>query len=227
VTRRPLQELLNSDEPAWPLVQSWVQQATNPVEVLPPSEPARSDALVAVQVTTRSPMGAMIYETGGLLVDHGWLRILGSGHARLPRSLPQWNEGRSRKLDRGAAYPFFLVADDAVGGFFALDGGGLGYGAGEVCYFAPDALRWESAQNSYTEFLFFCFKGDLARFYADYRWPGWEAETEGLRGDRAFSIAPPPFIAGKPFSERSRRSVPVAELYGLYVEDFPKQLAGE
>jgi hypothetical protein len=172
-------------------------------------------------------MGAIIYETGGLLVDHGWLRVLGSRNARLPRSLPEWNEGRSRKPGGGATYPFLLVADDAVGGFFALDGGGLGHSAGEVCYFAPDALRWESTERGYTDFLFFCFNGDLAKFYADYRWQGWEAETEGLSGDRAFSISPPPFIAGKPFSERSRRPVPLAELYGLYVDDFSSQLAAE
>jgi len=42
-------------------------------------ETNRKSALVAVQVTTRSPMGAIIYETGGILVDHGWIRILGSG----------------------------------------------------------------------------------------------------------------------------------------------------
>jgi hypothetical protein len=94
--QRPLHELLNTDEPAWPLVRSWLGEATNYVEALPPSDPARAEALLATQVTTRSPLGAVIYETGGLLVDHGWLRVLGSGHPRLPRTLPAWNLGRSR-----------------------------------------------------------------------------------------------------------------------------------
>src|SRR5215813_320832 len=106
--KRPLQELLNTDEPAWPLVQSWLQEATSPVEVLPPSDPARGEALVATQVTTRSPMGAIIYETGGLLVDRGWLRLLGSGHTRLPRSLPAWNLGRSWR-ENGESPPFLLI----------------------------------------------------------------------------------------------------------------------
>jgi hypothetical protein len=226
VAERTLKELLNNEDPAWPLVQAWVRKAANPCEVLPASEPARSDALVAIQVTTRSPMGAVIYETGGLLVDHGWLRILGSGHPRLPRSLPDWNEGRSRKPGQGLTYPFLLAADDAVGGFFALDGGGLGHKPGEVCYFAPDSLRWEGTDKGYTDFLLFSLNGDLARFYQDYRWPGWETDTESLRGDQAFSILPSPFLAGAPFPERSRRAVPVAELYGLYVEEFPVQIGG-
>ena len=150
--KRSLQELLNTDEPAWPLVQSWLGEATNAVEVLPPSESARGEALVATQVTTRSPMGAVIYETGGLLVDHGWLRVLGSGHPRLPRSLPGWNLGRCWR-DPDAPAPFLLIADDTVGGFFALNGGALGEERGNVYYFAPDSLAWETLGAGYSDFL--------------------------------------------------------------------------
>jgi Protein of unknown function DUF2625 len=224
VTARSLQDLLNLTDPAWPLVESWIAKASNPVQVLTASEPARSEALLALQVTTRSPMGAIVYETGGLLVDHGWLRILGSGHPRLPRSLPAWNEGRSRKPGHGSTYPFLLVADDVVGGFFAVDGRGLGFAAGEVCYFPPDTLQWERTEKGYTDFLLFCFNGDLAGFYQDYRWQSWESETEELGGDVAFSIYPFPFAAGEPFAHRSRRAVPIVELYGLYVDDLPAQL---
>jgi Protein of unknown function DUF2625 len=83
---KPLHELINRDDPGWPLVQQWVVEATNPVEVLPPPNDAtRERALLDMQATTRSPMGAITYESGGIFVDHGWLRILGSGHSRLPR----------------------------------------------------------------------------------------------------------------------------------------------
>src|SRR5579864_8923428 len=93
---KTLQELINTADPAWPLVQQWIAEAKNPVEVLPPISDAKREAsLLATQVTTRSPMGAVIYETGGILVDGGWLRILGSGNARLPRSVADWNFGRS------------------------------------------------------------------------------------------------------------------------------------
>ena len=84
---RTLAELLDSDDPAWPRVKDWIGKAKNHVEVLPPSEPDRSRALEEAQVTVRSPMGAIVYETGGILIDRGWLRILGSGHPRLPRAL--------------------------------------------------------------------------------------------------------------------------------------------
>jgi len=82
---RPLADLLKTDDPAWPLVQQWIAEARNPVEVLPVTQKAADAELEALQVTVRSPMGAIAYHTGGLLVDHGWVRILGSGHARLPK----------------------------------------------------------------------------------------------------------------------------------------------
>jgi hypothetical protein len=217
MSKRPLSELLNTDEPAWPVVQSWLHEATNPVEVLPASGPARAEALVAIQVTTRSPMGAVIYETGGLLVDHGWVRILGSGHPRLPRSLPAWNIGRSW-TDPQESPPFLLVADDVVGGFFAVNGGALGEDKGNVYYFAPDSLSWETLGASYSDFLLWCFSGDLAQFYKDYRWPGWEDDVKALGGDQGFSIYPPPCTAGPRFSERHRGVVPLDELYRLYID---------
>ena len=68
---RPLRELINTEEPAWPDVQQWIANAKNQVEVLPVNSADRESALLALQVTTRSPMGAIVYETGGLLIDHG------------------------------------------------------------------------------------------------------------------------------------------------------------
>src|SRR4051812_5635120 len=114
---KTIAELINSQEPALPLLREWLSRAVRPVEMLPPSA-GRDAELVAVQVTTRSPMGAVVYETGGILIDHGWVRVLGSGHPKLPRTLAGWNDGRSQG--------FLLVADDAIGGFFAINGGALG-----------------------------------------------------------------------------------------------------
>jgi hypothetical protein len=216
---RTLDQLLEKDEPAWPLVQQWIRAATNQIEVLPASEERRSDALVATQVTTRSPLGAIIYETGGILVDNGWIRILGSGHPRLPRSLPDWNLGRT--TEKTGEYPtIVLMADDALGGFFAINGGAFGEDRGNIYYFAPEALKWENLERGYTEFVDFCLNGDLDRYYGGYRWNGWEIEVSALAGDKAFSIYPPLYADGPDISERDRRPVPLAELYSLNVGEF-------
>lgn len=207
---RPLAELINTTDPGWPMVQQWIATAKNKVEVLPPiDDRTREAALLAVQVTTRSPMGALVYESGGLLVDDGWLRILGSGSPKLPRSLPSWNEGRSEA--------FWLIADDVLGGFFALDGGGLGLTPGKVAYFAPDSLEWENLNVGYSDFLNWCFNGDLEDFYKGSRWPGWKEELEKAAGDQAYSIIPPLWAQGPEIARRSRKAIVITEIYELSV----------
>lgn len=134
-------------------LREWFSKANNLIEVLPASALLRGEALLETQVTVRSPLGAIVYETGGLLIDHGWLRVLGSGHPRLPRSLPEWNRGRT---GTDGSRGFYLVADDVVGGFFALDGGGLGPGKNEIFYLSPDSLQWEPTELSYSAFVNWC-----------------------------------------------------------------------
>lgn len=223
--RRSLQELMAVDESAWPTVQGWIQAGENVVEVLPPDDHLRGLALEETQVTTRSPMGAIVYETGGLLVDRGWLRVLGSGHPKLPRSLPQWNRGRSTNAEN-QSQGFLLVADDVVGGFYALNGGAFGPDAGRVFYFAPDTLCWEPLNGmNYSQFLVWAFSSRLAQFYEAMRWHGWESEVSALKGDLAFSFYP--FLwtrEGKDIAKCSRKPCSIDEIFLSNVVEFPKQL---
>lgn len=205
-----LTELLNKDDPVWHLVKSWIDDAKNSVEVLPARDPDRANALVATQVTTRSTMGAIIYETGGLLIDSGWIRILGSGHPRLPRSLPGWS------TDRAALSDYFLVGDDVLGGLFAINGGGLGKNQGNIFYFAPDSLEWEDMGRGYSEFIQWCFSGDLETFYSGLRWLHWKDDLRSLGGHEAYSIYPPLWSKESSSQECSRKAIPLAEIYNLY-----------
>lgn len=121
---KTLKELINTEEPGWDLVQEWLQEATNPYEILPRDIKRAEEELVRAQITTRSPMGAIIYETGGILIDGGWIRILGSGCERLQRGIMEWNKGKS--FDNYGEQPrFLLIADDVLSGYFAINGGGL------------------------------------------------------------------------------------------------------
>jgi len=224
IEMRKLGKLVEKQDPAWPVVQGWIEAASNDVEVLPVDRDKAGSALVKLQVTTRSPMGAIVYETGGLLVDHGWLRILGSGSDRLPRSLPDWNAGRAPSPS-GAPPPYLLIADDVLGGFFAIDGGGLTGAVGKVHYFAPDSLDWQDLDSSYSDFIVFALSGDLESFYEESRWSGWREEIADIPGDRALSVYPFLWAKGPSIAERSRRPVPIAELWDLQ-HDIRRQMAG-
>ena len=219
---RPLAELL-ADEPIWPEVRSWIDGATNEVVVLPTDRSRGEDTLERIQVTTRSVLGALALETGGILVDHGWLRILGAGGPRMEGSLATWN-GLGPAAAVEPLEDAFLVAYDAVGGFFALDGGAFDAGQGDVFYRAPDNLRWEPLSLPHSGFVHWACMGDVARFAAELRWPGWEAEVEGASADEGFSLYPPPFTKeGRPVERASRRLVPMSELWRFY-RDAAQQL---
>jgi Protein of unknown function DUF2625 len=221
MTSRSLKALLGVDGPAWPLVQSWIAKARHPVEVLPASPQTGDESLAAAQVTVRSPLGAVLHETGGLLIDHGWLRILGCGHPKLQRSAPAWNAARTSRQSG-----YWLVGDDALGGAYAVDSGGLGPGDGKVHYFAPDALQWEPTAFGFGDFLRWSLTGDLADYYEELRWDGWREEVAATHGDEGMFVMPPLILSGPPVKERLRRTIPIAELFDLHL-DLARQLDAE
>ncbi|QIL79692.1 DUF2625 domain-containing protein [Diaphorobacter sp. HDW4A] len=205
---RPLVELIDQQDPALPLIQTWAQEADLNVELLAPSS-ERDTVLLDLQVTTRSPLGAIAHDTGGILIDGGWLRMLGSGHARLGRDLSGWNRDR--------ANGFLLVADDVVGGFFAINGGGLGDDRGAIHYFAPDTLAWESLEVGHTAFVQWAFSERLREFYGDSYWTGWESDVAALGGDACFGFYPFLFTREGSTQASSRRPLSVGEQYAFSV----------
>jgi hypothetical protein len=119
---------------------------------------------------------------------------------------------------------YLLVADDVVGGAFAINGGALGPATGNVFYFAPDSLAWEDLEMGHGDFVHWCCEGNLQGFYESMRWPGWEAESETVSGDQALHLYPPPWTKeGSDVSRVSRRIVPVHEVWTMQ-QDFVRQL---
>lgn len=222
---KTLQELINREEPGWDLVQEWLNQATNSYEILPKDTHRAETELVATQVTTRSPMGGIIFETGGILIDNGWLRILGSGGERL-RGISQWNQGKTfEKI--GDVPSFFLIADDVLGGYFAINGGALGQNLGKIYYFAQDTLQWEDLNLSYSDFLTWAFCGNLQQFYEPFRWEGWQQEVKQMSPNSVFSFFP--FLwskEGKDFSKTKRSIVSIDENYAFTTE-LAQQMNGD
>ncbi len=210
---RPYSELV-SDESAWPAIAGLFANARSPIRMLPSDLHAARTCLESLQVSTRSTLGSIAYQTGGVLIDYGWIRLLGSGHPALTRRLGQWNAQLRIPLAS-----FVLVGDDAVGGIFALDGGGLNARRGNVCYFVPTSLDWHDMMFGYTGFLQWLTSVDLDAWYRDLRWPSWRDDVSALPGDHSFALFPPPSTwEGKDVSTATRRAVPAAGLWRLHLD---------
>ncbi len=220
---RSIEQLINTKESSWPNILSWVDSAKNFIEIIPIDTTISREALFHTQVTTRSPMGAIVYHCGGILIDHGWIRILGSGVDSLHRSLPNWNKGKAFN-EFGEAPSFLFIADDAVGGFFILNGGGLGEDIGKIYYLAPDNLTFEPLNITYTDFLLFCFNADLNLFYENLRWSNWEEDLKTLQPTDVFSFFPYLWTTeGKDINQVTKKIVPIEEHYLMTIE-LMKQL---
>ncbi|PVU82034.1 hypothetical protein DDP54_02305 [Cellulomonas sp. WB94] len=214
--RRSADELAAVDDPAWPAVSSLLDRVRTATALEVDPERGRR-VLFSLQVTARSYLGALALNTGGILADHGWFRLLGGGSDHLDDVASVNNlDGR-----RGTHQPppFLLVGFDALGGRFAIDGGGLGVAAGEVCYFGPDTLSWGGLGGGHADFVTAAISGALSQTFAPLRWSGWQDEVAALRADQGLSIYPPPFSReGQDIAAASRRAVPVRELVYFYDE---------
>jgi hypothetical protein len=221
---KPLEQLINKVDPGWVLVLKQIRAGRNEIEILPRDSLRANTELLAAQITTRSQLGAVIYETGGILIDHGWLRILGSGCFKMDRGLMEWNVAKTILADR-KTMGYLLVADDILGGFFAINGGGLSKEEiGKIFYFAPTTLKWESTQLGYADFLDFCFSGNLELYYKDMRWINWQKQVMLLKGTEAISFYPFLFTKeGKDNNKNIKKVVSINELW-TFEMDAKKQL---
>lgn len=209
-----LRELTAVDDPAGPLLEEWLATGKVDAHVLDVDPVRRDRCLLGLQVSLRSVLGALAYETGGVVVDHGWLRLLGGGHGALP-SLYE-----AMGLDDTSASPDYVVLGwDVIGGVFALDGGALRGVKGHVCYYAPDALQWEDLEFGHAEFVRWALTGGLATFAGDLRWESWQSQAPGVPLDEVYLSDPPLWTPeGQVIDEAARRRVRVDELLARHGE---------
>lgn len=197
----------------WTEILTTVAAAPYPVEVLAADLERSAACLDTLGITTRSWLGAVVANSGGLLVDHGWLRVLGGGHDGLPDVAAGLVPGTGR----------LLVAVDVLGGQFVWAPAEPG-ARPTVHYFGPEDLAWQDLELGYGDWLHAMLAGALTGFYQGVRWPGWEAEVAGVAPDQGLGLWPPPWTReGKDVSAVSRKPIPLAELVSVH-QDAARQL---
>ncbi|MGW6411732.1 DUF2625 domain-containing protein [Streptomyces vinaceus] len=229
---RGIDELVSVDDPAWPELQGIVGASPVPVQVLPRDIDEGRRCLLQMQVSAGSVLGALALNTGGLLVDNGWVRVFGGGSVadgRLP-SLAQANRFPTDFDPGWHPATGLVVGHDIVGGVFALNGGdpaaaGRPGAPGQMTYFAPDALEWEAMAMGHSGWVSWLLSGRLETFYDGMRWPGWREETAAVAVQQGLSVYP--FLwsaeAQADLAATSRRPVPMREVLGV-AADFARQM---
>ncbi len=188
----PLEALIDRVDPAWPIVERWLSTGVSDVVLIERDAASSEAALLHLQVSTHSILGALAYECGGLVVGSR-VRVLGGGTPEVKASLKSWNGLPSdvMPITRGMV----RVGFDVFGGVFALDGGALGTGDGSVHYFAPDSLSWEPLELGHSAWIHWLMTepAKLEKFYEAYRLADGGARLPGLAFDQALALTPPPW----------------------------------
>ena len=230
---RGLTELVEVDDPAWPMVQEALTSSAAPLEVVPGDAEQGHACLLQLQVSARSVLGALALHTGGIVIDGGWLRVFGGAAGVSDGGLPALAQVNRFPSDFDPAWrptDGLVVGHDVLGGVFALNGhdapgAGRPGAPGQMVYFAPDSMRWELLEMGYGTWLTWLLSGRLERFYAGLRWPGWQEEAARLAADQGISVFP--FLWSKEaradLAATSRKPVPMTELLGLS-QDFCTQM---
>jgi hypothetical protein len=222
---RSAEELASPEAPAWPVVASLISDAPVDAVVLPPRDnEAGLLTLFRLQVTTGSTLGALAAHCGAILVDHGWLRLLGSGLDGLP-GLAEAN-GLGEPSERSMPPGHLVVAHDVLGGTFAVNGGSLPGDRGEICYFGPDTLSWTPiGLPGHSALVRWALSGGPGEAFADLRWPGWEQQAAAAGPGQAISTYPPLWAAESRGSTVQRSIVPLSEAVASH-DEFARQLGG-
>jgi hypothetical protein len=193
--------------------------------VLPPDPDRCRATLLQLQVTARSPLGAIVLNTGGILVHDGWLRLYGGsggGPAGLP-SMAEVNGFPDPVEPDWSPTAGLIVAHDVLGGVFTLNGiapeeHGRPGRPGGVVYFSPVTMNWEDLEMGHGQWLTWLLDGGSAEHYRDVLWPTWRTEVAELGLRDGISVSP--FLwseeAQQDMAATTRRAVPLKDILGMH-----------
>lgn len=172
-------------------------------------------SLNILQITSKSALGSIVLNTSGIVIDN-WIRILGHD-SNVNRGIISYNSieecGIATKIDK-----MLIVADDVVGGLFALNAGKFSEGIGEVWYFAPDTLEWESLEMQYSEFIAWIAQGNIDEFYSTMRWSTWKEDCKNIKFNEAILIYPFLWSNEIQLEKADKKIVPTEELLKINQE---------
>jgi|SRR5579875_3244075 len=229
---RDISELVDVPYPSWPTLCDDLESSFLHYTVLPPDPERCRATLLQLQVTARSPLGAITLNTGGMLLHEGWIRVYG-GSGGGPAGLPSMAEvnGFPETPQADWSPPAgLIIAHDVLGGVYALNGmqpaehGRPGVPGG-VVYFSPLTMTWQDLELGHSRWLSWLMDGGAIGFYHDVMWPTWRAEVAELGLRDGISVYP--FLwsqeAQQDMAATTRKAVPLAQILSLY-DDFCGQL---
>lgn len=161
--------------------------------------------LLKYSTDEKNIFGALLSRVGGLCIN-ATIRILGSTDNDELRDIYQWN------ITYGSS-SFIIIGDDIFGGIFAINLRLEGLRKGNICYYAPDTLKWEDLNTSLTGYLNFLKKGNIKKFYENIPWD--ICTNIKINFNDVISFYPPQWSKEIKYTKINHKVIPVDEYYKM------------
>ncbi|MEU7476465.1 DUF2625 family protein [Lentzea sp. NPDC042327] len=229
------EELADVQDAVWEWLAADLNCSLARSTVLRPDPGACRAALRRLRLSAESRLGAIVLNTGGILLHESWVRVYG-GSGGGPEGMPGIAEvngvhrpaapdgfHRPAEVDRRPAAGL-VVAHDALGGVFVLNGPeprshGRPGRPDDVIYFSPATLAWQTTGLDHDRWLDWLVNGGAAGHYREVLWPTWRDDTAGLGPRQGMSVHPAPWSAEAEdgFTPPVRRPAPLQEVLDGHV----------
>jgi hypothetical protein len=137
------------------------------------------DALEAAGLARGSLLATLLKLSNGMILDGGWIRILGLTERACGRSLAGWNQDASWREAWGDGLRGKLCfADDPLGNQYAINLGEDGRGNWHVCLGSVVDHSWKGLDCTFGQWLERVFAGKHVEWYDPDLLPTWRAAAE-------------------------------------------------
>lgn len=167
----------------WNEIYNMLNKSTN--NVIVKKQNKVDDILKKMGINENSTMGQIIINTSGIIVDN-IIRVYANGNDLDSHNIYNYN----LELEKCLGHNKLIIADDIFGGLYAINKGSSKTHVGEVGYFAPDTLEWESLGINYSEFIAWISSSNLNEFYNSFKWEKFHHDIKKVKFNQAVLIYP-------------------------------------
>ena len=208
------------EQELWNEVLGMFNNSNKQIHIYEGSETVGKIEIENMGIGINSVLGVIVLYTAGICIDN-WIRVIGQ-KCNEHNGILQYNSEQMNE-DSAAMKGMLIVAQDVVGGIFAVNISKYSESINKVWYFAPDTLEWECLDMNYAEFIAWAAKGNTDEFYNSMRWETWEEDCKNMNFDEACLIYPFLWAKECDVSTATKKVVPFMELMGINME-YVKEL---
>ncbi len=207
----------------WGKIYSMFEDSNRNISIYKGIESVGIQELSNLGINKDSALGGIILNTAGVCVDN-WIRIIGQSNDEHGGICKYNRLGKDIECD--FVKGMLIVAQDVVGGLFAVNVSKFSEDINNIWYFAPDTLEWESLDMDYAEFIEWVVDGNVDEFYVNMRWNTWKEDCKDIHFEQAYLIYPFLWAKECDLSTATKRIVPFEEMKAINLE-YAKKFSEE